>query len=407
MKHLFKYLLFVVVVVCLSFITCKSRTKEIKSSNFIAINIENPINIAIEELIGDYDTIRLEILNESILDNISQMQIMDNNLYILNGNNTAIFIFSNAGKFIRKIHHVGQGPGEYTKISNFSIDYINKQVVVLDAFSNKIIVYDAMGNYKNTIQLKFFPIRLVPTKTGFVHLYSEPKEKYSNVEMEANSIHFLDNNGKFLYASKKDDTPLTIEVRSDLSFANLKNGTFLYQPILSDTIYFVSENAVEVKYVFHSNSKYKILDYKDRQNITFTFTEPKSISNINNMIKNGYLFSWGEILDLNDYLYSGFSGLMESDRVKIYYSKAKNKAITVSPNEIRGDEMFCNIFMASPIAADDESFYVSISPDFLMKYEDQIDKFPEGKLKKFLLNTNFTDMNPLLIKYSINTAVFE
>jgi hypothetical protein len=404
MKHLFKYLLF---VVCFSFIACKSNKREIKSSDFIAINIENPINITVEELIEDYDTIRLEILDESILDNISQLQIMDNNLYILNGNYTAIFIFSNDGKFIGKIHDVGQGPKEYTKISTFSIDYINKQVIVLDGFSKKAIVYDAMGDYKNTIRLNFLPIRLVPTKTGFVHLYSEPKGKYANVEMEANNIHFLDDEGNFLYASKKDDTPLPIDIRSDLSFADFKNGTFLYQPTLSDTIYLVSENSVEVKYVFHSNSKYKILDYKDRQDVTFTFVDPKSISKIKDKIKDEYLFSWGEILDLNDYLYSGFSGLLESDRVKIYYSKAKNKAITVSPKEIRGNEMLCNIFMSPPIATDDESFYITISPGFLFKYEEQIDKLPEGKLKTFLLNTNFADMNPLLIKYSINTSLFE
>jgi hypothetical protein len=385
-------------------VACKNQTNKTGlPSDITVININNPVDISIEQLIGDYDTIRLEVTDESLLNSISQLHIMNNKLYILNGSNDAVFIYSNTGKFIKKIYSVGKGPAEYVSIGNFSLDYINQQIVVTDLFSDKIIIYDSLGNYRNTVRLKFLPVRIASTKSGFVHFCSEPVQEFPNREMNTTNIHFFDETGNFLYATKQDDTPLPIEIRSDQSLINLQNGTFLYQPIISDTVYFVSENSVKIKYVFRSDSKFKIPTWQDRQNISFTFKDRNSVSHIRNMIQDNYLFSWGEILDSDNYFYVGFSGLLDNDKVKVFYNKSKDKAITVCVNTLGGDKMLVDIFMNAPLAADNKSFYTVI-PDRLM-VEETADKIPKGKLKTFLENTNFDDTNPLLIKFSINNKI--
>lgn len=401
-----KYFTLLIIIIISIFCTaCATRAKKIKlSEDYTMINIDNPVDISIEQLIGDYDTVRLETTDNSLLGSISQLHIMDDKLYILNENGSIIFIFSNTGKFINKIYNVGQGPNEYIRIGNFSVNYINKQIVVTDLFSKKILIYDSEGSHRNTIKLNFLPVRIAPTKAGFVHFCSEPnKPDFPNNEMNTTNIHFFDKNGNFLSATKQDDTPQRIEVRSDQSLINLKNGTFLYQPVLSDTVYYVDENSVEIKYIFQSNSKYKIPTCQDRQNISFVFGD-KSISHIKDMISNDYLFSWGEIFDLDNYFYVGFSGLLENDKIKVYFDKSKSKAITVSPNNIQGNKTLTSIFMNAPMATDNRSFY-TIVPSSLMN-ETSADKLPEGKLKTFLSKTDWTDTNPLLIKFSLNDAVF-
>jgi hypothetical protein len=392
------------VLICLLFSACKA--KEIKlSTDYTIINIENPANISIENLIDDYDTIRLETTDESLLQGVSQLHIMDDKLYVMDGTGTAVFIFSNTGKYLTKIHAVGQASDEYVKIRDFYMDYINKQIVITDLFSKKIIIYDRMGNHQNTTLLNFMPVRIVPSKTGFIHFCSEPKTTFPNKEMETTNIHFLDENGKFTHAMKQDDTPLTIEVRSVGSVVNLRNGTFLYQPVISDTVYFVDENSVEIKYIFHSKSKYKIPSYKERQNISFSFADKNTVSHIKDMINSNYLFSWGEIKDLDNYFYAGFSGLLENDQVKVYYSKNKNKAVTVSSNTIKGNKSLISIFLNAPFMTYNNYFYTTI-PSRLMHNETSVNELPEGKLKTFILNTNLDDTNPLLIKFSLNNEIF-
>jgi hypothetical protein len=397
---------FTILIISIFFIACTTDTKKGKlPDNCTVINIENPVDLSIEQLIGDYDTVRLETTDNSLLGSISQLHILDDKLYILNEKSNTIFIFSNTGKYINKIYTVGRGPDEYTRIGNFSVDYINKQIVVIDLSSKKILIYDSEGNHRNTVKLNFLPVRIAPTKTGFVHFCSEPDNPdFSNKEMKTTNIHFLDKSGNFIFAAKQDDTPQKIDVRSDQSLVNLRNGTFLYQPVLSDTVYYVDENSVEIKYIFQSNSKYKIPAWQDRQNISFSFTNRNSISHIKDMISNGYLFSWGEILDSDNYLYAGFSGLLENDKIRVYFNKNKNKAITVSLNNIHGNKALISIFMNALGAADNKYFY-TVVPSSLMD-ETSADKLPEGKLKMFLSKTDWTDTNPLLVKFSINDEVF-
>jgi hypothetical protein len=331
---------------------------------------------------------------------------MNDKLYVLNeSHNNGIFIYSNTGKFINKIYSVGKGPAEYTSIGDFSLDYINRQIVLTDNFSDKILIYDSLGNYRNVVRLNFSPVNIAPAKAGFVHFCSAPVKEFPNREMNTANVHFLDETGNFLHAAKQDDTPLPLRIHSYKSLINLKDGTFLYQPVLSDTVYFVSENSVEIKYVFHSDSKYKIPTWRDRQNISFILEDRNTRSHITEMIQDNYLFSWGEIFETDNCFYAGFSGLSDADRIKVFYDKSKNKAITVHVNTLGGDKMLTDIFMNHPLASDGKSFY-AVVPGRLMK-EETIDKLPDGKLKTFLENTDFDDTNPLLIKFSLNDNIFD
>jgi hypothetical protein len=403
---------YIAVLICIFFSACKNQMKYTEiAGDYTIINVETPVNISIENLIGDYDTVRLESSEESLLKEIFQIYIMNDTLYILDHSKTTVSIFSNTGKYINKIHTVGQGPDEYIQISSFSIDYINKQIVVMDAYSKKIILYDRNGNHEKTVLLNFVPVRIASTTSGFVHFCSEPKatppySMFPYEEMETSNVHFFDKKGNFLHAAKQDDTPQTIEIRSAHALINLKDGTFLYQPALSDTIYIVNENSIGLKYVIQSGSAYKIPSYKDRQKISFSLDNKNGREHIKNMIDDKYLFSWGEILDSDDYFYVGFSGLLSNDKVKVYYSKSKDKTITVSSNSIKGNKILADIFLNTPLVTDNKSFYTVI-PARIMYDETSAGKLPEGKMKTFLSGTDIDDTNPLLIRFTLNDSIFD
>lgn len=106
----------------LFFSACKrsSFQNDLDADKLIQIN--SPAKLNISDLVYDIDTIRLETNDESVMNNISNMDIMNNKFYILANNHTAIKIFDYKGKYLSQIDNYGNGPNEYIRISSFKVD---------------------------------------------------------------------------------------------------------------------------------------------------------------------------------------------------------------------------------------------------------------------------------------------
>ena len=63
------------------------------------------------------------------------------------GRDGDLFIFDRQGKGIKKINRMGQGPEDYTFISNIVIDEDNGEILIHDYSPSKILVYDLDGKF--------------------------------------------------------------------------------------------------------------------------------------------------------------------------------------------------------------------------------------------------------------------
>lgn len=61
-----------------------------------------------------------------------------------------ILVFDRKGKGIKVINHRGGGAGEYSGLSQLTVDKANKELFVSDMWMTKIFVYDWDGNYKRS-----------------------------------------------------------------------------------------------------------------------------------------------------------------------------------------------------------------------------------------------------------------
>jgi hypothetical protein len=95
--------------------------------------------------------IALETNKSCLIGNISKMEVIDQNILIMDSSSAnSLYVFDKDGRFIRKLGGVGQGPGEYVNIIDFTLDRDNKTVYILD--SRRIIIYEiATGKYIKTI----------------------------------------------------------------------------------------------------------------------------------------------------------------------------------------------------------------------------------------------------------------
>jgi len=118
------------------------------------------------------NTIILETGKDCLVGSDFIFSAFDNYLFILNVLPTKDFLlFDREGKFIRKIGGLGRGPGEYTRIFDFTVDPDNKVIYLLcDLVINK---YSFDGAYIGAIRLK--------KHTSFIQyvkgkLYIEPRD---------------------------------------------------------------------------------------------------------------------------------------------------------------------------------------------------------------------------------------
>ena len=139
----------------LLFISCREQVSVHDALHHAAIDIPS-INLnSISEsdqlqmtVFADSVThIKLETTDESLVGRISKILFFDNLLIIQDRQTHSVFVFDRNGKFINRIGRRGQGPGEYVSILRVMLNPDNRQIMVFDGASNKLIYYDLYGNF--------------------------------------------------------------------------------------------------------------------------------------------------------------------------------------------------------------------------------------------------------------------
>ena len=91
--------------------------------------------------------VRLDDENDkSLIGSIDKLVVFNEKLYVLDGQIAkGLFVFDWDGRFIRKIGSLGQGPGEYINIRDFTLNTDNNEIIILD--NHKILFFNFDGNF--------------------------------------------------------------------------------------------------------------------------------------------------------------------------------------------------------------------------------------------------------------------
>ena len=140
------------------FYSCKSNSGQ--TDDFSGIVLEAPmVNAAITDkpVYSDYivsaDTIMLESTElESYVYYTQDMIRTGQYIFILSRD--AVYMFDYQGKFIRKIHRIGRGPGEFFSIRQFDVQEDQELISIYDSQSRSMLIYTFKGEFvrKFTVQ---------------------------------------------------------------------------------------------------------------------------------------------------------------------------------------------------------------------------------------------------------------
>lgn len=357
--------------------------------------IPPPLKVSVEELISDYDTIRLELSDHSILNGILQIHTMNDKLYITESNMSIVFIYSMEGKYLSKICNQGEGPEEYIKIGSFETDPANNRLLISDSFSNRLFEYNEDGALLKVIPLDFRPLRIASDiSKRYIHMNSTTTEEYNTPEMKRNNVHIISNEGKVIKSFLEDDTPERLDILSACATSYSESGELLYMPILSSTIYRIHNQEAIPEYTLNNQTGRKTITAKEKKELHFQYSH----NNIEEAEKEGHLINCGSFLNSDSLI---FLDLGWNEPLYTYYFKSEKRSISINPEKLKGNQGLCEVFSAHPKAISDNSLYISVAPEKIQYVRPLL---PESKLKTFF-ETMTEEDNPCIIKYRLNKGL--
>lgn len=122
-------------------ISCNSR-KEMGSNRLGTIRVPLERNDAPGLFDSIFEMDRLIILqttDESLIRRLGKVAFYQNNIYLLDTDEKKILAFDSIGRYLRQYTHVGQGPGEYLSLTDFTIK--EDILYLLDRLGGQLLSY--------------------------------------------------------------------------------------------------------------------------------------------------------------------------------------------------------------------------------------------------------------------------
>jgi hypothetical protein len=282
----------------------------------------------------------------------------------------SIFGFDPQGNFLFQINDIGEGPGQFQNLRDFTISH-NQNELLVSVDKHGLYVYDAFtGVFKNEIKLNFVPRAIGKTPFGYamvgnnskIHLLSITDKNFQlkytavNRDFRATQVplkYFSELPGKTLFVNSYDNKNYHIK----------EDGLYPYRQIEGTEMSLIMD---EVKQSLESNSK--LFDFENRiKNLRKTFSHLE--------------FSDGVFFVMYD-------GLLEPS----YHitSLKSGETFHLLQSKINDDLFFSGLAFFNPIGVTDKGNFLGFvharhSKDFIYKNLGNLAESPQlGYLKPYL-----------------------
>jgi hypothetical protein len=182
----------------------------------------------------------LETTDECLIGYHDKILIKNNRIYVADYTvSAAIFVFDMNGKFLFKIARKGQGPGEYSYISDIDVRN-NGDVYVYNPFQRKILIYNSVGKYLHDIYFDYlFSNFCIANNKLYISTLREKSTVYANLamyDMTNKKTQFILTDKKYLRETKVN--------KSMYNFYYSSNDITYYSPKFSNIIFSLDSNGI-------------------------------------------------------------------------------------------------------------------------------------------------------------------
>ncbi len=332
--------------------------------------------------------IYLETNDSSLISEITQLVVTDENLIIFDSHQKKIFKYNSSGKIINILEKIGLGATEYSEAKDVYVNLERNEYEILDRYEIKKYDIDS-ENYKGKIRLELSDER-IPMQ--FININNEDVYYiWSNNPVSLEVNFFGKKDLDFYHLIKYDAKKGLISKSIRHTYGALDTRRFyrsnldsIYNlsPTMGDNnLYRLSENQLSIKYSFPFSEK----------------SVPESI--LMNALQSGgeylmsdYFKSITHFFEVDDYLFFDFLG-EEGKAYHVIFDKRKDLVREIGKSKT---------ILPRVVSTDKNYFYAYVLPsDLLSRFEED-----KGLINSiFFKNINFENIsendNPILIKFHI------
>ena len=318
MKNLFFLLILIILFSC----------SENKRGNSIELDLSKSSNrTEYRELFDSVANIILETEEECLIGNIDQILRDDTLLFILDKHQKNIFIFSDSGKFIRKIDQIGKGEGEYISTTSFCVDAGRDIVYLLDDMQQKILKYNYAGSYLGKLQFKYEDIirsiGILPTG----HLIFFTPDYMSRGR---DGVWEVDNEGTFIREFRRVNPQHKLIFIPFPYYSNCMGKISFYDGF-TDQIFSIKDNKLQCEYQFDLKQKVPDKYLKNEDGVNHNGT--------------GFFYMNNSITEAGNHYYLRFRSNKRGD-IHVFFEKDTESLIITDSlkNDLDGGQSPTNIY---------------------------------------------------------------
>ncbi|WP_106832092.1 6-bladed beta-propeller [Parabacteroides pacaensis] len=323
----------------------------------------------------DPQIVVLETIDESLIANINRIFMDDNILFIYGWKLQEILMFDINGKYLNKIDRKGEGPGEYVQITDFTIDPVKKQIIVLCSIPEKRMYFTYEGTFIKEESNQNFYSRLTMDNN---YIYFE------NVVLENpnDQLHILDTKTGKKYEGLK---PLNIKNYYYANGNSLSRGkNILYTRRYDNSIYELKSGEIIKKYQ---------VDFKEHSFPDQFITEKDAVVIAEECLTHEYIFSMSNVVNNDSYM------MFYTNPAIIFLYDKKNDVLTGYKqilNSKLGPFIKSSFTFYFPVENTNKIVCYINDPSFIKHITKQIVDNPDKKIKKI------KNSHPKLIEEIIN-----
>jgi hypothetical protein len=363
--------------------SCGQKTTGKKGQSDIAptiIKVDDfnlPEQVSINDYFKSIELIPLETNTDLLIGRFKKILFHEGKYFILDQQQHIVFVFDEQGKFIFKIAKKGQGPDEYSFLTDISINS-SGNLELLCAMKGFIYEYDLLGNF---IKKTHVSSDYLPTMHGLISL-DEDTRVFNSMFHPFKIIYFDIKDKKILHEDFEEDSSLGI-IGSQNVFYKYNNDYYYYRSICRD-VYKVGKNELELAYTwdlgqYNRNHKDIHLSEKAQKDPTQFFKE----------CEEQILYQFSHIAENDRYLMAFVVNMTTHKALNLIYDK--------SSKECRDIEKFSE--GVSPIQPEivTNEYVLGLLPPSAIKQ--LLNESILDEANKKIYNELNSDGNPVIVKY--------
>ncbi|MCH7396618.1 6-bladed beta-propeller [Belliella sp. DSM 107340] len=216
------------------------QLEETNVKHIVSVDFENTSEIKYEDYIDFVKYVKLETTDESLIGGVDNLLFDDEKIFVVDKYVTkSIFVFDMKGRFMHKIHAVGDGPDKYFSIRDVSLDVSNKRICLVDLDGRRIKFYTYEGDFIESVRMPFLFSSMIHLTDGQFVFNSGLSANQDKEDIDGYSLVVADMEGKVSYKAFEDrNHNFSFTIQDPL---RISGSDIFFNPRYRNVIYSISQ----------------------------------------------------------------------------------------------------------------------------------------------------------------------